>query len=81
MTSYIISWKQIVFYLRKLWFQCKSVCDREGEKEGGQLKGGQKEAIAFDVRNPLLLMLFLLIKYPSQYFGTGTKQKHMRKKV
>lgn len=82
------AWLLISSHESKLFFTLES-CDfsvrgcviGKGKKKGGSWRGGRKEATAFDVRNPLLLMLFLLIKHPSQYFGRGTKQKHMRKKV
>lgn len=54
----------------------------KGKKRGRQKgKMRQKEATAVDVKNPLLLMLFLLIKSPSQYFSTGNKvETHEEKK-
>lgn len=46
-----------------------------GREERGR---GQRKGTAFDGRNPLPLMLLLLIKYSNHYFSTGIK-KYTRK--
>lgn len=73
MFSYSISRQQISFHLGKFGFQFKCVCVMgKGKEERGRQKGkGAEKRMAFTGRNPLLLILFLLIRYSSHYFSTG----------
>lgn len=67
MISYNISFmrEQIAFHLGTFGFQCKCMCDGEEKKGAGK---GEAEGTAFDGRNPLQIMLFVVIKYSSLYF-------------